>query len=136
MLQKIVLLVAVCTVAAHNILPHFHFSEMISTVQQHHHPAQNGQHTHEDGAEQNCKDHHPDNPFSFVELDNEFIPAKETFKKNELPVQYLPELLFQSVTERCFIYAKLKYSFCIEYPPPDTYLTNLPTRAPPAFDVS
>lgn len=131
--QKIILLIAVLTVTAHNVFPHFHFDDIIAYVQQEHHHHDDSKHQHDTTTDMNG---HQNNPFSFAQLDNEFIPANGQANKVEQPVQYLPALIVVLLPGNDLICSKPKFGRYIEYPPPNGYYHNLPSRAPPASFVS
>ena len=123
--QKIVLFVAVTTITGHNFLPHYHHEEM--QLVSHHEETEktNDHHDHD----QNTEHHH--NIFSFAQLDEGFIPIKFQIVGFELPILYLltPEISCQlkliTSTTKAFSYYR-------EYPPPENYFHDLPSRAPPA----
>ncbi len=77
MLQNIILLIAITTVTAHSILPHFHHDETqtITGLNRAHDEqlVALGQHEHDED------DHH--SIFSFVQLDENFFPANTQSKK-------------------------------------------------------
>lgn len=132
--QKIVLLVAIVTVIGHSIFPHFHSDEITVTAEkhQHHDEQSSGSHHHDN-------DDNKDNPhsiFSFAQLDDDFIPVNGQFKNFELPAEYLPALIITFLPENYSINTKPHFGWYFEYPPPDDYLYNLPSRAPPSEFLS
>lgn len=121
---------AVFTVIAHSILPHIHLDEIVVNVEHHHHhqKSADGKHQqHDSGGSKG--DHH--NLFSFAQLDEDFIPSKSQFKKFELPVQYLSTVAITYLLDTFPVYTKKAFARYKEYPPPDNYFYNLPSRAPP-----
>jgi hypothetical protein len=123
-LHKTLMLVAVATIIGHNCMPHHHHDE-IPHLSHHDEEEKMNDHDHE----RNTENHH--NIFSFVQLDEDFIPAKFQIVGFELPVLYLltPEISYQlkliTSTTKAFNYYR-------EYPPPENYFHDLPSRAPPA----
>lgn len=132
--KKILLLLAVLTVIAHSILPHVHLDEIVAMVDHHHHHqnSADGKHPHDTGGSK--EDHH--SLFSFAQLDEDFIPSKSQFKKFEFPVQYLSLVAITYLLNTFPVCTKKVFGRYKEYPPPDNYFYNLPTRAPPAFYLS
>lgn len=128
-LQKIILVVAVITVTAHSIFPHFHLDEIIAFVEDHHHHEQPGSHHHDDA--ENSKENQK-SLFSFAQLDDDFIPANDQPKNVELPAEYLATFIVAYVSNRFPVNTKTQFGWYIEYPPPDNHCYNLPSRAPPA----
>ncbi len=116
-LQKILLFIAVITVAGHSIIPHFHH-EAEQAVEKHHH----------DDKED---DHH--GIFSFAQLDENFVPAKLQISGLELPVIYLATPIISYHLEIIAGNSKIHFGYYREFPPPDSYLSKLPARAPPAL---
>jgi hypothetical protein len=123
--HKILMLVAVATIVGHNCMPHHHH-DGIKLLSHHEEVEKNNDH-HD--HEQNTEDHH--SIFSFVQLDEDFIPTKFQVVGFELPVLYLPtpeisyQLKLSTSTTEAFTYYR-------EYPPPENCFLNLPSRAPPA----
>ena len=111
-LHKILFFVAVVTVISHSVLPHTH-----------HHDHEI---THHNYDEHN--DH--ENIFSFAELDEAFVPAKFQFTAFELPIVYLLAAEISDLVKLTTTSSKA-FSFYREYPPPNNYYTDLPSRAPP-----
>jgi hypothetical protein len=124
-LHKILMLVAVATIVGHNCMPHHHHDEIKLLF---HEEVEKNNYHHD--HEQNTEDHH--SIFSFVQLDEDFIPAKFQIVGFEPPVLYLltPEISYQlkliTSTTKAFNYYR-------EYPPPRNYFRDLPSRAPPAY---
>ena len=123
--QKIILLVAVATILGHGFMPHHHH-DAIETVAHH----QDHDEGHEQERERDVQHHH--NLFSFAQLDEDFIPAKLQKGNVELPILYLltPAITyhFNQVKKR----SKAHFGFYREFPPPDTYTSQLFSRPPPA----
>ncbi len=133
--KKILLLLAVFTVITHSILPHIHLDDIVAMVDHHHHhqkSADGKSHHHDPG---DSKAGHQ-NLFSFAQLDEDFIHSKSQFKKFELPVQYLSPVAITYLLDTFPVYTKNIFGRYKEYPPPDNYFYNLPSRAPPAFYLS
>ena len=128
--QKLLLLVAVFTVTAHSIFPHVHLDDIMAIVENHHHDEQSVGTHHRHDADNN-KDNHQ-NLFSFAQLDDDFIPANGQPKNLELKAEYLPVLIAAFLSDIYAVNTKPHFGWYIEYPPPDDYLYNLPSRAPPA----
>lgn len=128
MLQKILLLIAVITVTGHDILPHLHHDEPAIIVNQHQNEEQQpaGKHHHDD--DKNKNNHH--GIFSFVQLDENFIPANGQAKTFELPVMYMP-VLITFLSNNFSASAKTHYGWYREYPPPDDYCYISSLRGPP-----
>lgn len=131
-LQRILLQIAVITVISHSILPHYHHEELPIAVQHHHHDEEQptGQHEHDDDDNSQKGNH---SLFSFAQLDENFVPVKLGDKKFELPVTFLPALVICWLSEKVYNNSQITFGLYIEYPPPDDYLFNLPSRAPPAI---
>ena len=127
-LQKILLLVAVITVTGHSILPHFHHDEIPATINHHHEDEEQpaGKHHHDDD---NTKDNQH-SLFSFVQLDENFVPAKGQVKTFELPVEYLP-VVITFLSSKFSASTKTHYGWYREYPPPDDYWYISSLRGPP-----
>ncbi len=115
-LQKILLFIAVITVAGHSIIPHFHH-EAQQAVEKHHH------HDEED-------DHH--SIFSFAQLDENFVPAKLQVAGLELPVIYLITPVISAHLEIIASNSKAHFGYYREFPPPENYISKLPSRGPPS----
>ena len=96
-LQKILLLVAVITVAGHSILPHIHHDETQVAVQQHHHDDEQpaGQH-HEDDTSKDTQH----SLFSFAQLDENFVPVISQNNSFELPLTYLSAFLVNYLIDK------------------------------------
>ena len=111
-LHTILFFVAVVTVISHSVLPHTHHHEHALT---HHNVDEHNDH---------------ENIFSFAELDEAFVPAKFLFTGFELPIVYLlaPEI---SCLVKLTTTVSKAFRFYREYPPPNNYFTDLPSRAPP-----
>ncbi len=116
-LQKILLFIAVITVAGHSIIPHYHH-ETEQAVEQHHH----------DDEED---DHH--SIFSFAQLDENFVPAKSQVAGLELPVIYLITPVISYHLEIIANNSTRQFGFYRAFYPPGNYRSNLPSRAPPVF---
>jgi hypothetical protein len=116
-LQKILLFIAVITVAGHSIIPHFHH-EAEQAVEKH-------QHDNEED------DHH--GIFSFAQLDEDYVPAKLQLSGLELPVVYLLTPVISCYLEIIANNSKTHLGCYREFPPPDSYLSKLPARAPPVL---
>jgi hypothetical protein len=114
-LQRILLFIAVITVAGHSIIPHFHH-QAEQAVEKHHH----------DNEED---DHH--GIFSFAQLDEDFVPAKLQLSGLELPVIYLLTPVISFHLEIIANNSKTHFGCYREFPPPNSYLSKLPARAPP-----
>lgn len=134
-LQNTILLIAVFTVTAHTFFPHFHFDDIVAFVQDDHHHSDHQSGTHQHGNTTDDNDHQ-NSPFSFVQLDEEFIPTNGLVDKIEQPVQYLPVLMVVLLSANYPILTKPKFGRYIEYPPPNDYYYNLPSRAPPVAITS
>lgn len=132
--KKMLLILAVFTVIAHSILPHVHLYDVVAITNHHHHPDGPAHHHHSHDDHGSQEKHH--NLFSFAQLDDDFIPAKGPFKKFELPVQYLSPVAITYLLDTFPVYIKKVFGRYKEYPPPDNYFFNLPSRAPPAFYLS
>jgi hypothetical protein len=130
-LYKILMLVAVATIMGHNLLPHGHHEEIKSDAthhhQNHHDEAGGNQHSHEDNQEE---DH---NIFSFAQLDTDFIPSKIQLKGIELPFIYLLTPVIAYYLDLFPTKTKNHFGYYREFPPPESYLSNLPSRAPPSL---
>lgn len=118
-LQKILISLAVLLALGHNVFPHHHHDEVIA-IEQHH--------EHDDDHDE---DHHH-SLFSFGQMDEIFIPGKIQYNFHG---DYTP-LIFTIAGneinfELSFFYKKPEYSFCKEFPPPDSYLQTSSLRGPP-----
>jgi hypothetical protein len=131
LVQKILLLVAIITVAGHSTFPHFHHDDTPQTAQQHHHhneQFENHHHEEEDSSKEN-----PHSLFSFAQIDEAFVPVKAASGFFEIPFNYLPALIVSFLSDNFPVNIKTLYGWYKEYPPPDNHLFNLPSRAPPAL---
>lgn len=130
--KTIILLLAVLTVITHSILPHIHLEDIAGLVKTAHEP----HHHHDnlnDHRHSNDEDEQPHNLFSFAQLDENFIPGKDQFKKFELPTELTYILLSPGITNQFVRHLMPPFGPEEEYPPPGVYAFNLPSRAPPAF---
>ncbi len=130
MFQKIVLLIAGITVTAHSIFPHIHLDDIMTFAGSHHHEQPAGTHHHDDTDNSKDKQH---NLFSLAQLDDTFVPANGQTKNFELPVEYLVPFTVTYLSDGFRVNTKRLFGWYKEYPPPDDYLYNLPSRAPPAI---
>lgn len=127
-LQKIVLLIAVITVAGHSILPHIHHDEIPVAIQDHHHDEQPAGHPpHDDDNTQDNQQH----LFSFAQLDENFVPAASQNYSFELPFTYLPVLIAIYLSDHFPVNTKTHFGWYREYPPPDKNFTSFSHRGPP-----
>ena len=124
--QKILLFIAVFTVTAHSIIPHYHHDET-SVALQHH--------DHEDEQTVDLNHHDQDNGhhniFSFAQLDENFVPVKWQKICAEISVSYLSTPI---ITYQLNLYkarSKITVGYYQEFPPPGNYLSNLFSRPPP-----
>lgn len=129
--QKILLLVAVITVTAHSIFPHIHLDEIMAFVENHHHDEQSAGNHDNDDADNNKDNQH--SLFSFALLDDDFIPANGLSKNFELSLEYLPAQNITFLSNTYSLNTNLHCGWNNEHPPPNTYLPDLPSRAPPAI---
>ncbi len=111
------LLCAFAILFAHSTLPHVHH-EAEQAVEKHHHNDE------ED-------DHH--GIFSFAQLDEDFVPAKFQLSGLELPVVYLLTPVISYHLQIIANNSKTHLGCYREFPPPDSYLSKLPARAPPVL---
>ncbi len=110
--HKIVVLLALLVVMGHSILPHHH--EEHAAIEHHH---------------DNDPDH---NVFSFIQLDEAFIPSKTGCSANydsHSPI-FISQLNEFNFTLTSFN-KKPDYSFEKEFPPPRDYFNILSFRGPP-----
>ncbi len=134
MLQKIMLIVAVITVAGHGIFPHIHHSEEeVAAKHKHHYGHVSGNHHH--GEEEKSNDNQS-GVLSVVPLDDNFIPGKAFTKKNEPPADFLLILTKQNFSGNFPLGNTSQFPRHKEFPPPDKHLSNLPSRAPPHTPLS
>ena len=131
MVQKIIILIAVITVTAHSIFPHMHMDDIMALVDNHHHDEQSYGRHHSHNAD-NTKNNHQ-NLFSFAQLDDDFIPANGQFKNYEVKSAYLPAIIPAFLSDIYPVNTKPHWGWYFEYPPPDDYHDDLPSRAPPAI---
>ena len=130
--KKIILLIAVITVTAHSIFPHIHLDDIMAMVEEHHHHDElpSGTHHHDEKDNQKDSQH---NLFSFARLDDDFIPANGQSQKVELTSKYVPAIIITFLLNNYPHQTKTHFGWYREYPPPDDYQYNLPSRAPPAI---
>jgi len=126
--QKILLFLAVATIVGHSSLPHQHHAQIEKVAYHDHHDEEEGTGTHDQDHEENKDEDH--SLFSFAQLDENFIPAKFEVAGFELSVLYLfaPEISFQL---KLITSSAKALSFYTQYPPPENYFFDLPSRAPP-----
>ncbi len=128
-LKKITMLVAVTTVIGHSILPHLHHDEELAeNNHKHHHESSAGKHDHEN---QNDDSKHHE-VFSFAQLDDIFIPAKNPTKSFSPPVELIADLYTIIFSDDLSLIIKTHYGSHKEYPPPDNPICALSFRGPPA----
>ena len=130
--QKILLFVAVATVMGHNCLPHQHHDEVTDGVAHHHH------HEEDNGTESS---HHEEgtgehNIFSFAELDGDYIPVKVQKTNICAPLLFLLTPVISYHLNLLREQSKTHFGYYREIPPPDSHLSNLPSRAPPALVIA
>ena len=129
-LQKILLFIAVATLIGHSSLPHHHHEEIEAVAHHHHDDGQATQSHHEDHNKNKDEDH---SLFSFAQLDENFVPVKFQDVSIELPIFYLLTPLITYHYNLYKVKSKTQFGYYKEYPPPDNYLSNLPSRGPPSF---
>jgi hypothetical protein len=124
--QKLVLFIAIVTTIGHDVLPH------------HHEDIDAGFHTDNATANEiqshsvfHFEDDQPEHElFSFAQIDEDFVPAKVALSRLELPLIFL---FVSIVLNFCIsLPAKTAFRYFREFPPPGSYLSDLPLRAPPA----
>ena len=115
------MMIAIAIMLGHNFMPHHHDHDTAI-------PDYHNEH-HEDS--EHDKDHH--NIFSFAQLDENFLPSHFGNVNIDLPIVYLlaPLIIYQ--LKQLEQQSKTHFGYYREYPPPDTYLSDLPLRAPPVF---
>ncbi len=128
-MQKILLLVAVITVTAHSTFPHVHLDKIMAFVEDQHHDEHAAGKYHHDHADNSKGDQH--NLFSFVQLDDDFIPATGQAKNFEIPSEFLTALIDTYLSNNFPANIKTDFGWYKEYPPPDysCYISSL--RGPP-----
>jgi hypothetical protein len=128
--QRILLFIAVATIIGHNTLPHDHHDQ-IDKVANHQHEQEPGTGAHHEHNDEDTDGEH--SVFSFAQLDENFVPVKFQDITIGLPIVYLltPVITYHShlFTEK----SKTQFGFYKEYPPPGTYLSQLPSRGPPSL---
>ena len=131
-LQKILLFISVITVLGHNILPHHHHEEIQELIQ-HHHTGEQEQPQHHHHHNESEDDEH--GIFSFVQLDENFVPAKGQDINIELPFLYLATPVITYQYNLLKANSKNFFGYYKEFPPPDNHLSNLPSRGPPSNSI-
>lgn len=128
--QKILLFLAVATIVGHSSLPHQHHALMEKVAHHDHHDEVQGGTHHHDHDESKDENH---SLFSFAQLDENFVPVKFQDVSIELPIVYL---LTPVITYHYNLFrekSKTHFGFYKQYPPPDNYLSQLPSRGPPSL---
>ena len=129
--HKILLCIVVAIILGHSFLPHHHHEKIESVVHQHQHNEEHGSESNHPDHEGNKEDEH--NIFSFAQLDENFVPANGQTKNFELPVEYLAAFIVTYLSNSFPVNTKTHFGWYKEYPPPEDYRFNLPSRAPPAI---
>lgn len=128
-MQKIVLLIAIVTVAGHSILPHIHHDEISVAIHQHHHEEQPaGHHPFDEDNNTQDNDHRL---FSFAQLDENFVPSNGQVKNFELPLTYLPALIVIYQQDVFSVKTKTHFGCYKVFPPPERYFSSSSHRGPP-----
>ena len=128
-LQKILMLFAVITVIGHSILPHFHHDEIPVVIKQYHHDEQPaGYHPHDEDDNTQDNQHRL---FSFVQLDENFVPVKKENKIFEQTYTYLPVLNGTYLSDNFPVNTKTHFGCYKEFPPPEKYFPSSSHRGPP-----
>lgn len=126
--HKLLLLVAVITVTAHGIIPHFHSGHVSLSVQYHDHNLDDythtGIHNHDSDDQQN--------DFSLAQFDENYMPVKWKNISVENSFRFLHTSFPVLHSIKLNTELKINISYYRVFPPPDYYSTNLFSRPPPA----
>ena len=130
-LQKILLFIAVITIAGHSALPHYHHDQIETAVQHNHHDDEK-----ETGTPQHEHDEHNSaghSLFSFAQLDDDYVPEQFHNISIELPIGYLLTPLITYYNTLIREKSKTQFGYHKDYPPPGAHLTDLNHRGPPSL---
>jgi len=115
------MMIAIAISLGHNFMPHHHgHNSEISDYHEEH---------HEESGHDN--DHHK--IFSFVQLDENFLPSHSGNVDIDLPIVYLMAPLINYPLRQLEQQSKTHFGYYREHPPPAIYRCDLPLRAPPVF---
>jgi hypothetical protein len=129
-INKLLMLVAIATIVGHNSIPHYHHDkkEKFAHHDDDHHQ---GDQVHHHEEEQDTEDHH--NIFSFAQLDDDFLPSPFGKYTIDLPILYLITPFITYQINKLIEQSTSHFGYYREFPPPDNYLSELPSRGPPSF---
>jgi hypothetical protein len=134
-LNRILLMIAVITVIGHSILPHVHHSDQqVALHTDHKHSVDSKKSHHHHESEDDSENKH--SLFSFVQLDDSFIPSgKGTIVKQVSEIASLIPVILTFSIESIVAEPRVHVNKYSQYPPPDPYLSLLPSRGPPCLEV-
>jgi hypothetical protein len=127
-LSRILMLLSVATIITHSSIAHHHHEDL-TTLAHHDHDSHHNNKSHDHNNSDDNDNQH--NFFSFVQLDEDFIPSKYGKLSIEVPVLYLLTPITTLRLSELRVITKTFFGYYREYPPPICISSNLFSRPPP-----